>query len=126
MAALINPFHGRINRLQWWMYQFLIFFLTAVGFVGIALYFVDSHGPEFKWLDNEIAALVLLVLLSSIMNFSTCINRLRDTGRSGFWYLAFLGPTFGTALMIYFCGIEPGKKDPVVSTTVQPNLRMIT
>ncbi|WP_428649805.1 DUF805 domain-containing protein [Roseibium sp.] len=126
MVALINPFHGRINRLQWWMYQLVILVFTAIGFVCIGLYFADSHGPDFKLSDDEIVALVLLIFLNLNMNFSTCINRLRDTGRSGFWYIAFLGPTFGTALMIYFCGIEPGKKDPPVPAATNPNVQMIT
>jgi len=56
----------------------------------------------------ENAGIGLTALTMIYMNLCTCINRLRDSGRSRFWYCTFLLPSVGTALMIYFCGIEKG------------------
>ncbi|MCX2721946.1 DUF805 domain-containing protein [Roseibium salinum] len=121
MAAIINPFHGRIGRLQWWLLQFVIFAFAVAGLLVTIFLFAESGAPAGPQTVNEQASLLLIAFLVVNMNFSTCINRLRDTGRSGFWYLTFLLPAVGTGLMIYFCGVEPGKK---LSTPAEPDSRL--
>ncbi|MDN3720019.1 DUF805 domain-containing protein [Roseibium salinum] len=122
MAAIINPFHGRIGRLQWWLLQFVIFAFAVAGLL-VTIFFCLPNPARRQGLRrsmNRPASCSSLFLVVN-MNFSTCINRLRDTGRSGFWYLTFLLPAVGTGLMIYFCGVEPGKK---LSTPAEPDSRL--
>jgi len=110
MSYLFNPFHGQIGRGHWWMLQAAILVLALGGLFMTALLFAGSSAAGGLRTPGE-AGMFLLVLLGMIyMNFSACLNRLRDSGRSGFWYLTFLLPYAGTGLMIYFCGFEEGKR----------------
>lgn len=121
MMSLFDPFHGRINRLQWWLLQFAIFGIAIAGMITTIFLFADKNSPEGSRTTGEMISLGFVFCLMIYMNFSTCLNRLRDTGRSGFWYLTFLLPTAGTGLMVYFCGIERGKgSSPSIWTSVHP------
>lgn len=111
MAFLFNPFQGQMTRLQWWLAQLGIF-VAAFAALFLTAYLhsdrpvpisIDTRTPGETWALNGI---ILSVMFA---NFSTCLNRLRDSGRSRFWYLSFLIPPAGTGLMIYFCGIERGR-----------------
>lgn len=79
----------------------------------------------------ENVGLGLTALAMIYMNLCTCLNRLRDSGRSGFWYLSFLLPSVGTGLMVYFCGIEKapgrftsGRSDPPHQARSQPRRQL--
>jgi len=114
MEALINPVCGRIGRGRWWLFQLMIFVLAIGGLVVTIFLFADLDGERQGRRPMENVGLGLTALAMIYMNLCTCLNRLRDSGRSGFWYLAFLLPSVGTGLMIYFCGIEksPGRFFP--------------
>ncbi|WP_346894369.1 DUF805 domain-containing protein [uncultured Roseibium sp.] len=121
MAFLFNPFQGQMTRLQWWLAQLGIFAAAFAGLFLTAFLLSDRSEPVSTRTSGETLALTGLLLSVLFANFSTCLNRLRDSGRSGFWYLTFLLPTAGTGLMIYFCGIERGRdvsmKPPVTTDT---------
>lgn len=121
MPYLFNPFHGQIGRGTWWLSQFVIFALAFAGLIVCARLFADPGAPSGARNDSEIAMLAVIVVSMVYLNFSTCLNRLRDTGRSGFWYLAFLMPYAGSGLMIYFCGIEPGQGGDRVGRDPKPS-----
>ncbi|WP_417677248.1 DUF805 domain-containing protein [Roseibium sp.] len=106
MAFLFNPFEGQMTRLQWWLAQLGIFAAAFAGLFLTAFLLSDRSEPVSTRTSGETWALTGILLSVLFANFSTCLNRLRDSGRSGFWYLTFLLPTAGTGLMIYFCGIE--------------------
>jgi uncharacterized membrane protein YhaH (DUF805 family) len=110
MLYLLNPLQGKIGRGRWWLMQFAILALAIVGMVLTALFFADMDAPAGTRNGSENAMLALIVVAVVYMNLATCLNRLRDTMRSGFWYLTFLLPMVGTGLMIYFCGLEVGQK----------------
>ncbi len=109
MAFLFNPFQGQMTRLQWWLAQLGIFAAAFAGLFLTAFLLSDRSEPISTRTSGETWALTGILLSVLFANFSTCLNRLRDSGRSGFWYLTFLFPTVGTGLMIYFCGIERGR-----------------
>ncbi len=115
---LLNPFHGRIGRGQWWLLQLAIFGFAIVGMILTILVFADPTAPTGSRNSSENAMLVLILAAMVYMNFSACLNRLRDSGRSGFVYIAFLLPAVGTGLMIYFCGLEGGNGN---SQSSRPN-----
>lgn len=111
MLAVINPWHGKIGRTYWWLSQLAIFCLGIGGLVATILLFADLNSDTDVRNSGEQAGIVVTILAVIYMNLCTCLNRLRDSGRSGIWYLSFLLPTVGTGLMVYFCGIEkhPGR-----------------
>lgn len=112
MNFLLNPFAGSINRGDWWFAQ-LIIFLMAVGvlvlmsLIGPTAFIPDDQVSE-ALKSEEKTYFVIVVLCVIYMNFATCVNRLRDQGKSGFYYTIFLLPSVGTGLMIYYCGIARG------------------
>lgn len=108
MFAMLNPFLGKITRLHWWLCQIAIFVLAIGGLIATIFLFADPDSEAHTRNGYENLGIAVTVLLVIYANFSTCLNRLRDSGRSRFWYLTFLLPTVGSALMLYFCGIEKG------------------
>lgn len=110
MAFLLNPLQGRMTRLQWWLAQLGIFAAAFAGLFLTAFLLSDRSAPISTRTPGETWALTGIILSVVFANFSTCLNRLRDSGRSGFWYLSFWLPPAGTGLMIYFCGIERGRR----------------
>ncbi|WGI22474.1 DUF805 domain-containing protein [Amylibacter sp. IMCC11727] len=110
MLYLLNPLHGTMGRGRWWLMQVAIFVLAIVAMFGTAFAFADFDAPAGTRNASENLMLALIILGVFYMNLATCVNRLRDSGRSAFWYLTFLLPMVGTGLMIYFCGLEAGQK----------------
>ena len=115
MFALFNPFYGEISRKAWWNYQsviWVIFGLIAAGFYFLlaALRTGDAFAEGLSTPFGIVVASVLAIA-GIYMNFCTCVNRLRNTGRTGWWWLIFQVPVIGAPLMLYFCGIEKG--DPI-------------
>jgi uncharacterized membrane protein YhaH (DUF805 family) len=109
MGYLLNPFHGQINRSNWWLLQILIFAFAFAGIICAITFASDPNLPTDQRSNGESVIFLLVIVGVIYMNFATCLNRLRDSRRSGFWYLTFMLPTVGTGLMIYFCGIEAGR-----------------
>ena len=110
MFHLLNPFHGTMGRGRWWLMQIVILVLAIVALFVTVLVFADPNAPVEARNASEKLMLALIVVGMFYMNLATCVSRLRDSGRSGFWYLTFLLPMVGTGLMIYFCGMEAGQK----------------
>lgn len=110
MLYLLNPLQGKIGRGRWWLMQLVIFVLVIAGLFMTAFLFADFDAPADTRNSSENVMLALILVAMVYMNFATCVNRLRDSMRSGFWYLTFLLPMVGTGLMIYFCGVEAGQK----------------
>lgn len=106
MQYLFNPFYGKLSRGGWWSFQFVIFSVVFTGSILTAMFLADPHTPANDRNASEITVLILILMAALYANFSTCLNRLRDTGRNGLWYLSFLIPYAGLCLMVYFCGIE--------------------
>lgn len=111
MFALFNPCYGKIGRRHWWLSQLAIFCLALAGLAVTIFLFADLTTEDDVRNPMENVGLAMTIVAVIYMNLCTCLNRLRDSGRSGFWYLSFHLPTVGTGLMLYFCGIEksPGR-----------------
>ncbi|WP_306142896.1 DUF805 domain-containing protein [Roseibium sp. MMSF_3412] len=111
MFALFNPCYGKIGRRHWWLSQFAIFCLALAGLAATIFLFADLTAEDDVRNPMENVGLAVTIVAAIYMNLCTCLNRLRDSGRTGFWYLSFQLPTVGTGLMFYFCGIEkaPGR-----------------
>ena len=122
MPYLFNPFHGKLSRGGWWLSQLLIFGLALLGMIMSAFFLAGQDVVAGARNPGETTMFFLIFAAVLYTNFSTCLNRLRDTGHSGLWYLSFLTPYAGTGLMIYFCGIEAGENggEPVKSHPPQP------
>lgn len=108
MIALLNPFYGGISRSHWWLCQVAIVVAFFVGLAVTAFLFATPGSPPAHRNPGETIGLALVIVGVLYMNFSTCLNRLYNSGRSWVWYLTFLLPTVGLGLMLYFCGIEAG------------------
>lgn len=106
MFYLLNPFLGQISRAQWWLAQLTVFVLCFFAALVAIFMITDPTVPGFEREFEQSPAYVAIIVLGTYMNFCACLNRLRDTGRSGLWFLAFFVPFVGLALVIYFCGIE--------------------
>ena len=119
MSALINPLHAPIGRGAWWLSQL---YISIFGFILLFLYIL-SLVSQISDAGNVPGAgklpIFIIYVTLAYMNLCSCLNRLRDSGRNGLWYLTFFLPFVGMILMIYFCGIEasnavshsPGKPD---------------
>lgn len=107
MLSLINPFAGPIGRAKWWGLQVLIWTIGLGALFVLAA--ISSETPAGKRVSAENLGILAVIASVIYANFCTCLARLRDTGRSGWWYVSFLLPTVGTGLMIWFCGVEAGK-----------------
>ena len=114
--ALFNPFAGEISRGRWWLLQFVIFGLAFIMMVITIMILADPNAPVESRNSEETMALWGIIIAVIYMNFSTCMNRLRHSGRTRWLYLAFLLPLVGTGLMLYFCGIEAGPKQSQFQT----------
>jgi len=108
MKYFFNPFAGEIGRLYWWVSQLLIFIFAIVLLFATAILFADPDAPVSSRNGSEISSLLAICVLAVYMNFCTSLNRLRDAGRSGWWWLAFNIPFIGSPLMLYMCGVLPG------------------
>jgi len=106
MLALINPFADPIGRAKWWGLQIFIWIVGLGALFVLAVMNQDS--PPGARTAGESFGLLLIIAGVVYANLCTCLARLRDSGRSGWWHVAFLLPTVGTGLMIYFCGFEKG------------------
>jgi uncharacterized membrane protein YhaH (DUF805 family) len=98
MLSLVSPVAGPIGRAKWWGFQFLISFIGILAIFVLAFNYSDTGAtgrvPEENAMFWGICGLIVY------SNLCTCLARLRDTGRSGLWWIAFLLPTVGTGLMI--------------------------
>lgn len=111
MLALLNPAYGKIRRRTWWFSQIVIFMTAFLGLMVTVFLFADPVAASGGRSPAENAGIFSTLLAMLYMNLCSCLNRLRESGRSGLWYLSFLLPAAGTGLMVYFCGIEkhPGR-----------------
>ncbi|MCP4319648.1 MAG: DUF805 domain-containing protein [Hyphomicrobiales bacterium] len=101
--------------------QLVIFSLAIGGMVFSASFLADPAAHTSERNASETAALFVILVAVIYTNFSTCLNRLRDSGRSGLWYLTFLVPYAGTGLMIYFCGVEASGDSDEISNSSPPS-----
>lgn len=112
MLYLINPFAGKIGRVEWWWMQaativLTSIFMTALILIDFDLSFLTGNEQPTNPTPIYLGAAFLLYL-----NFSTCLNRLRDTKRPWWFFMVFwIIPFIGMPAMVYFCGFEAGKKD---------------
>ena len=105
MSYLINPMAGEISRLKWWLSQLLIIAILIIGVVTI--FAINSNAGTLDP-DSFTGKLWPVMALTGYINLCACVNRLRDTGRTGWWYLAHFIPFIGPFIILYFCGIEKG------------------
>lgn len=110
MAYFFNPFAGEIGRLFWWGAQILIMVIIFALLFATVILVADPEAPIETRNGGELTSLLGIGLLGIYLNLCTSVNRLRDAGRSGWWYLAFNIPFIGSALMIFMCGILPGSR----------------
>lgn len=108
MSYLINPMAGEIGRLKWWLSQLLIIAILIVGVVTIVAMNMDVDANSVDQIPDIKGMMWPLMIFTGYINFCACLNRLRDTGRSGWWYLAHFIPLAGPFIICYFCGISKG------------------
>jgi uncharacterized membrane protein YhaH (DUF805 family) len=106
LFSLLFSYNGRINRAQYWLGGFGVFF---VGFLLIIALAIGSGANFADAKDNPAAAigalasfflwLGLILLVMSWCSLSMQVKRFHDRGQSGWWsllaYVPSLGATFG-------------------------------
>ena len=108
MSYLFNPVAGYAGRLKWWLSQLLIMVILVVGIIAIGLTSIDADPNTLEQNPEFVGKIWPLMILTGYINLCACLNRLRDSGRSGWWYLTHFIPFVGPFIIIYFCGIEKG------------------
>jgi uncharacterized membrane protein YhaH (DUF805 family) len=107
-------FHGRANRSEYWLFALWVF-LLAVGAGLVDVWVLHQSG-----LFGPCGLFVAFANL--IPNLSLAVRRLHDTGRSGWWLLAYALPLLGGGALFVFSllpgtpgenpyGPQPGKRD---------------
>ena len=86
---LFNPFHGKLSRGGWWLSQLAIFGLAALGLFASAVFMASLEAVGSDRDPGETTVFFLIFAAVLYTNFSTCLNRLRDCGRSGLCISAF-------------------------------------
>ena len=87
------------------VYRILLFALIfAWAFIALGSGIAEEQGKS----STETTGILVTAGIWMYMNFCTCMNRLRDSGRHWAFYFLFHLPLIGLPAMIYFCGIEEG------------------
>ncbi|MFF7974384.1 DUF805 domain-containing protein [Streptomyces sp. NPDC007905] len=91
-------FKGRARRKEFWLFMLCVYITYGVlGGIGVA-----THSSAF------LATLGLAVIAFLLPTWGVTVRRLHDTGRSGWWILINLVPTFGAVILLVICS-EDGK-----------------
>lgn len=106
MIYLFNPMQGEIKRTKWWLSQVAAYGVMLLLAIFLVVTNFDTSMPNGTGYTPTTGHIYIVAAFLVYMNMCTCLNRLRDSGRSGWWYLAFMLPLIGLLAMIYFCGIE--------------------
>lgn len=101
LVSLLFSFHGRINRLQYWLGNLAT---TVGGFVlNFAAVLITAPSPAAaKASGGALTALTLgLVMLAmGWCGLALQVKRFHDRGRSGYWALAPFAPTLMIAMAV--------------------------
>ena len=91
-------FKGRARRKEFWRFMLFVYLIYGVlGGIGVA-----THTPAF------LAGFAIAVVVFLLPTWGVTVRRLHDTGRSGWWILIHLIPTFGVIILLVICS-EDGK-----------------
>lgn len=92
-------FRGRARRKEFWLFVLFTYIAYGVlGGIGVA-----THSSAF------LAGLGIAVVALLLPTWGVTVRRLHGTGRSGWWILIHLIPTFGAITLLVICS-EDGKR----------------
>ncbi len=97
-----NPlsFSGRADRFEWWWISILVDLGMQLGVIfGLVCLASGEWGPRLA-----AAALFGFALLCFWASLAVSVRRLRDRGRSPWWFLWVLVPVAGWVVLVVECG----------------------
>ena len=105
LKSLLFSFHGRINRLPYWMVT-----LVLIGTGSVSQQSTPSYGP-----DNPMTigpALVVFATFTIVMwiGLAVQVKRWHDRDKSGWWVLINMVPIIGQIWVFVQCGVLRGTK----------------
>ncbi|MGH1407631.1 MAG: DUF805 domain-containing protein [Rhodomicrobiaceae bacterium] len=109
-------FHGRINRLEWWLGQ-LVVFAFALTAVAVFPFFLtptyEQSGFISGFNDGELSASIMFYIICTIIlaywiSLAVSVKRYHDLNKTGFWALVTLIPYIGVIWQLIECGFFPG------------------
>ncbi len=109
-------FHGRINRLEWWLGQLIVF---AFVFTAIAIFpflmtpTYEQSGLTSAFDDGVLSTSSIIYIIGAIfiaywISLAVSAKRYHDLNKTGFWVLVTLIPYIGALWQIIECGFFPG------------------
>ena len=103
LQSLLFSFHGRINRLPFWVVS-----LILMGWGATFQQLMGPFGPDNPMtIGSGLATIANLIVVLWIW-LAVQIKRWHDRDKSGWWALLNLIPVIGLIWIIIECGILPG------------------
>lgn len=122
LVSLLFSFHGRINRLQYWLGNLAI---TVGGFVlNFAAALITAPSAQASSGALTALALGLVMLAMGWCGLALQVKRFHDRGRSGYWALAPFAPACMMAVAI-IGGVATNAPANVVMPQVMPWLGIL-
>ena len=103
LQSLLFSFHGRINRLPFWVVS-----LILMGWGAIFQQLMGPFGPDNPMtISSGLTTIANLIVVLWIW-LAVQIKRWHDRDKSGWWALLNLIPVIGLIWILIECGILPG------------------
>lgn len=108
-------FSGRSRRMEFWMFQLLIFIVYVVVMIVATVLGggmeAGNVGPGGAAAGIVFIAFGIWGIATIIPSLALAVRRLHDTDRSGWWILIGFVPIVGALVLLYFYLIE-GTRGP--------------
>ena len=105
LKALLFSFHGRINRLPYWIVTLV---LTGAG--SAASQPATQYGPDNPMTIGPALITLVAFALQLWIGLAIQVKRWHDLDKSGWWAIVNLIPVIGWIWTLIQCGFMPGTK----------------
>lgn len=103
LVSLLFSFHGRINRLPYWVVS-----LILVGIGGGSQQSMGPYGPENPMTAGPALITLAIFIVSVWIWLAVQVKRWHDRDKSGWWALINLVPILGQIWVLIECGFLRG------------------
>jgi uncharacterized membrane protein YhaH (DUF805 family) len=118
LVSLLFSFHGRINRLPYWVVA-----LSLMGISVASQQLMGPYGPEHPMTVGPALITLVIFIVSVWIGLAVQIKRWHDRDKSGWWALMNLVPIVGQIWVLVECGFLRGTegdnrfgKDPLTQS----------
>ena len=103
LQSLLFSFHGRINRLPYWVVT-----LILIGFGVASQEMAETYGPDNPMTIGPALLAIVGFIISVWVGLAVQIKRWHDRDKSGWWVLINLIPVVGSIWVLIECGFMQG------------------